>query len=198
MRARIAVSILVIMAIVSGCSDCKAAFLTALEMVDPKPMLLKAENNVVGWHDGETAFVFSLISSKDIFVAIRNNGSTSLRILWDDATIVLPGGAVSRALHGQVRIMDAQRSVAPTVVPPDADWTGVIIPVSQVQWNTASRSYVAAPMWPDPSHPKWVTAKYEAAAAYDGQQMRLTLPIQRGEQTTEYRFAFQISVARAD
>ena len=196
MRARVAIGILAIMVVLSGCSDYKPAFRSGVELVDPKPTILG--DGAAAWRDDETAFVFPVISAGSIFVAIRNNGATSLRILWDDATIVLPDGAVSKALHGQVRVMDAHLPVAPTVIPPEADWTGAVIPVSQVQWDTASRSYVTAPMWPDTSHLAWITKKYDAAAVYDGKQIRLTLPIQRGEQTAEYKFVFRINVARAD
>lgn len=196
MRARVVIGLLVIMVMVSGCSDYKPAFLSAVELVDPEPVIL--DEGAPAWRDDQTAFVFPIISASGIFVAIRNNGTTSLRILWDDATIVLPYGATSKAIHGEVRVMDAHLPVAPTVIPPEADWAGPVIPVSQIQWDAASRSYKTVPMWPDSSHLMWITKKYETAAAYDGKHIRLTLPIQRGEQTIEYRFIFRISVARTD
>lgn len=53
----------------------------------------------------------------ELFVLdIKNKTDNSISIVWDESALVTPRGTSKSILHGEVRRMDAQRSIPPTVV----------------------------------------------------------------------------------
>lgn len=67
-----------------------------------------------------------------ISLTLHNESDHPITVVWDESSMVLPGGATSRVAHRGVRAGDVHRVSPPTVVPPSAHLDEFVVPTVNV------------------------------------------------------------------
>lgn len=129
----------------------------------------------------------------DILMSLQNRSNHSVRLLWNEATMVLPDGEVSPVMTDGWRYSECRSEKPPAVVPRSASVSSMVVPCSRL--STISYEWIKGALYPV-SVP---TAAYDStvdavvglvkADTYD-RPLRFLLPIQIEGVTNEYTFGF--------
>jgi hypothetical protein len=111
---------------------------------------------------------------------LENRTEHSLQIVWDEMAYVGPTGVSSRVSPGETRVIDMEKAHPPTTVPAMASVFKVAIPNDLL--HTGSYGH-----WIE----DFVTPA--TAAAAEGKEMRLLMPIRVRDVVNEYTFVFQLN-----
>ena len=65
----------------------------------------------------------------------KNKTPKVLKVIWDESTYIAPTGKVSKIFKSGVKIIDRGQSIPPTVLPPSASYSDLVIPIENVQWG---------------------------------------------------------------
>lgn len=71
-----------------------------------------------------------------MLLVVTNNTDHSIKIDWDEAAFVMPGGRSDRVLLGNMSYAERNRSMPPTIVPKNATASTMLIPSSRVNWSS--------------------------------------------------------------
>lgn len=171
-----------------------AIALTALPTVKPnykyvfrlaKP--LESASNV--FEDERLRIAFDL--SRIVFgFTVRNKTEEPLKINWNEAAYVDPDRQSHKIMHSGVRFIERDAAQLPTIVPPGAELTDLLIPTDYVEWESGysrfSTGWKTREMFPKP----------EQGQRFDGRSLSIFLPIQTGDSVAHnYNFTFSIEIA---
>jgi len=117
---------------------------------------------------------------------LENKTEKSIRINWDEISMVSPDGRTLRIMHSGVRFIEKDKPQAPTVVPPKAKLKDVLIPTENVYYDEGiymgKFGFVGA---------GWKTKKLISNIKED-MSFGLYMPLIIGNETKEYYFSFKI------
>jgi hypothetical protein len=94
-------------------------------------------SDTMRYEDPRVSILF-LISPAGIGIDLKNNAGSSLRIKWDEAAYVNPEGETQKVMHNGVRFLERNSAQLPTIVPPLASYSDVIVPTSLVKYSNPS------------------------------------------------------------
>ncbi len=86
------------------------------------------------YNDDNVGLVFAF-SNKEIAFILRNNTESTIKVLWDESAVVIDG-MTQRIGHKNIKYADMASSHPPTVIPPLASTSDVLIPIENINYNT--------------------------------------------------------------
>lgn len=111
---------------------------------------------------------------------LENRSSQTIQLPWDEAAYVGPDGYSSRVVKGETRQLFDQQNQTPTVIPRGARVLVTAVPLTLVDASAFG-----------PSYTDFVTAT-RPASAWEGQTIRLLLPISVEGVINEYTLTFTL------
>jgi hypothetical protein len=67
-------------------------------------------------------------------ITIRNEGSVAVQLLWDQVSVTLPNGVSHRVMHEGVRLVDRDRPMVPSTIPPGGTLVDFVYPSALVHY----------------------------------------------------------------
>lgn len=116
---------------------------------------------------------FALIPEQ-IGFELANRSSVAIKIIWDECAFVDQAGRSHRVIHEGVRLLDRDKSVAPSLVPPGASIRDMFYPASYVSWTGSKWDH--APLYSDSDAVPFTLGLF------------MTLEVGAKRQTFSYRF----------
>jgi hypothetical protein len=124
------------------------------------------------------------LSETQLAFSVRNDGKSTLKILWDETVLVMPDGAAKKVLPVGTKYADATRSIPPAVIPAGTSLETAVSRVDGISfehgyWQNESLIPCGSNMDHalNPCDPK----------QYDGKQLSLLLTIEQGDKKSELR-----------
>ncbi|HOF40645.1 MAG TPA: hypothetical protein PLD73_11265 [Candidatus Hydrogenedentes bacterium] len=144
------------------------------------------------WHfsDALVAIVW-LPSTEAVSFILENKSSHSLKILWDEASLVGPDGVSHRVMHEGVRFIERNAPQPPTVVAKGAKVTDTMSPSDMVEYNETV-GWTQNPMLP---YRAGTDDPEGTAAVQIGKTIRVLLPMEIEGVVNEYTFTFTVESA---
>lgn len=131
--------------------------------------------------EDDRLMAFFVLTGKSLGVAIKNKSDQVIRIDWNQAAYVDPGGKSHPITHEGIKYAEAASSKPPTVIPPNARIEDSVLPVDHIKFGSSS----------------WLVEDLLPAAPealrLQGKDLSLYLPIEIGGKTVEYVFTFKIA-----
>lgn len=128
----------------------------------------------ISWYAGDDKFYFSLF----------NKSNHSLKIIWDDATLVRPDNSISKLIHSGINYEKRNDAQVSTTIPRGAKTTDILIPIDNIKYNNYIGWYI------EPILPQNI--KISDAEEYNGKTLKILLPIKIEDIQNEYTFLFKI------
>lgn len=199
--------LLVLLLATSGCVSYTRLFPTAslVEVVRPasarerygEQVLARVTND-----SGVTQYTFEdqmvraafVVEPTQVHFELTNKTEYSIRIIWDEVTMVLPDGRPSPVMHAGVKYTECRNSKTPSVIPKGVTITDVALPCSNVSFSYSS--WTEAPLLSG-----FETSMIEPVAdstidrirrTFTGQELSLLMPLQIEGVTNEYTFRFVV------
>lgn len=139
----------------------------------------EAEEEGYTYEDDLVQIVAVPLSSGMFVLSIDNKTEHSLQLVWDQMSFVGPDGSASAVSSGDTRIMNVgQESQPPTPIPAKASVEVTAIPNDLVSGTSVS--------------PLFSVADSANFGEYEGQNMRLIVPLQVEDTVNEYTLVFNI------
>lgn len=131
-------------------------------------------------YEDDLVRVVTIPNSTGMFIlSIENKTEHSLQLVWDQMSFVGPDGSASAVSSGDTRIMNVgQESQPPTPIPANASDEVTAIPNDLVQGTDVVPLFSASD-----------SANFDK---YEGENMRLIVPLQVEDTVNEYTFVFNI------
>ena len=121
---------------------------------------------------------------KNIVFVLQNKTDYSMKILWDEASFIKPGGSAQRVIHNGVRFAEKSQPQAPSIVPGHASLNDAVVPVDNVRYSSVASDWIIDPLLP----------KMKTNGTYaPNTTFSLLLPIQISGVTNEYTFTFTLT-----
>lgn len=136
----------------------------------------------------DTLDIGAILSPERIKLSVKNVWTSPIKILWDDASIVVSGQS-SKVIHQGVRYGDFEKPMAPTVVPPSATYSDEVVqPDREIPFSDGSWLHIGVLPKYDEGKPE--VMKYNLALRADS--LLFYLPIQIDGVEHFYKFAWRI------
>ena len=129
----------------------------------------------ISWYVGIDRFHFSLYNKSD----------HSLKIIWDDAALVMYDNSTSRLMHNGIKYDRRNESQVSTTIPHGAKLEDVLVPTENVTLN--NNGWKVNPILPQ-------NLTMEEAKNLKGEKIKVLLPIKIEDVQNEYTFVFNIDV----
>lgn len=128
-----------------------------------------------------------------ITTSVENLTEYSIQLNFGEGAIVLPSGSSDQLVTGNMSYADRNQAIQPVTVPSGASAETVLVPKSNVNFNSYSGLTVAPII-----SPSSVSGEDEAPTVEEniGKTFRLLLPIEIQDTVNEYTFAFEVLGAR--
>ncbi len=124
-----------------------------------------------------------------ISIAITNNFSSPLKIVWDDASIVVAGQA-SKVVHIGVRYEDFQKAMPPVTIPPHSTFSDEVVQPDHVFPLGVEDKWFNVGVLPQYDRGKTENARYNLSL--EGKSVSLFLPVQIEGVEHFYEFRWNI------
>ncbi|RYU93802.1 hypothetical protein [Emticicia agri] len=161
------------------------------ELVKPTP------NTALLFNDDKIEATFDIKLNGLNFV-VKNKTNETMKVIWDEASMVL-GGKAEKVTHSGIRYMEKAASQPATTVPAGASLDDMVIPTSNIYYQEGFySSYVSVAgdwktraLFPNRDYDK--PKLKEEILALRGTTFSLYLPILHQGKTLEYLFEFRIT-----
>ena len=80
------------------------------------------------------------IRKKEIGFNIKNKSNRAIKINWDEIVYISPSGAAHRVIHSGIRYIDRNKPQAPSVIPPNANFSDIIVPSDNIYYLEVPRT----------------------------------------------------------
>jgi hypothetical protein len=149
------------------------------------------------FEDSTTKFTFT-ISAKEIDFVAKNKTEQPIKIIWDEASLVIYGSA-EKVMHNGTKYIDRNNSQPPTTIPGNAHIDDLVVPTSKVYYREGyySTTYSNAGGWETndlfPTQDLKSEETKSLINASKGQEFTLYLPVRdpNGKEIG-YSFVFKI------
>jgi hypothetical protein len=172
----------------------------------PAP-LARGDSSRYRYEDELIEFQVTSLPTHFLFV-LRNKSTSTLKLLWDEATYIDPSRRVSKVLHQGARFADPNLAQAPSVIPPETHLTDVIYPSEKAlyresvsMFGTSTSGWEHRPLLEPATEVVRRTADASSrvadfttrARSVFGTRMGVLLPLQVEGVTHEYTFWFEVT-----
>lgn len=119
---------------------------------------------------------------------LKNNASSSIKVLWDDMAFVGINGESHRVIHKGIKYSEKEKEQAPSIVARNAELHDLLIPTDNIYYKKSWEKWSANPFIID----TFYSPEDEASQRPDGKKIQILLPIIINEKRYEYQFIFEI------
>ena len=120
--------------------------------------------------------------------ALKNNATSSIKIIWDDMAFVGLDGKSMRIIHKGIKYDDKTSPQAPSVVSRNSKIIDYIIPSDRIYYNQSLSKWSAFPFVSDVLY----SPDDETSQHPDGEKIQILFPVIINEKRYEYQFVFEI------
>lgn len=132
-----------------------------------------------------------VVGSSSLSFVMENKTDHSIRVIWDEAAYVDPGGMSHRIMHSGVKYIDRSEPQPPTVVVRKGKIDDVIVPVDNVYFTGGYGGWAESPLLPISGYT--AEQRRQAAYGYVGKSIQVLLPLQIEQVVNDYIFRFRIN-----
>lgn len=142
------------------------------------------ESSDLRYEDDKMKILF-IPSSGGINFTIENKMDEPIKIDWNQVAFIDSQGSSSKTMHSGVRFIEKDSSLPPTIVPPTAKVTDVIVPISNISYDGGryGSGWSVKPLFPETG---------PEAEALQGTPFGVFMPIEVNSKMKNYMFKFQI------
>ena len=119
---------------------------------------------------------------------LKNNASSSIKILWDDMAFVGLNYDSHRVIHKGIKYSEKEKEQAPSIVARNTELHDLLIPSDNIYYKKSWEKWSARPFVDDFLY----SPEDEASQRPDGKKIQVLLPIIVNEKRYEYQFVFEI------
>jgi|GEM_PF-5949119 len=124
------------------------------------------------------------LSRASIGFILRNKTDNPIVVDWNQVSYVDALNQSHKVMHGNVRYVERDRALPPSVIPPDASLTDVVLPVDYVSYSSGRNGgWVTDEMFPNAN----------AGRQLEGKRIAVFLPLIPNGTVKNYNFVFSIS-----
>lgn len=107
----------------------------------------KSSHDYPNVYETESFYIQFTKVTNQIEFTLKNKTESPLKIIWDNCVYIGLDGKTSRIAHWGVKYADLDKSMVPTVIPPEITIKEGIIPSNNVEWGFRSWvvSYIISP-----------------------------------------------------
>jgi len=122
--------IIVVVGVLMGCATAPSGPTRRLTLIDEgtppagPPLGIQAQFRTVQLAGNRTALGLTL----------RNQGTVAVQVPWDQVTIMMPNGVSSRVVHEGVRLMERDRPMVSSTIPPGGALVDFVYPSGLVRF----------------------------------------------------------------
>ena len=138
----------------------------------------------ISWFVGYNKFYFTLY----------NKSNHALKIIWDDATLVMPDNSISKLMHSGVKYSQRNDAQVATTVPRGAKIEDMLVPTENVIYIDNIGWYEM----PILKNSFDTDAEMKKAELMKGKVMRVLFPIKIEDVQNEYTFIFTINDVKVE
>lgn len=121
---------------------------------------------------------------KNLVFVLQNKTDYSMKVLWDEASFIKPGGSAQRVLHNGVRFVEKSQPQAPSVIPGHATLNEAIVPSDNIRYSSIAGEWIVDPL---------LEGMKRKDSFASGSTFSVLLPIQISGVTNEYTFTFTLT-----
>jgi hypothetical protein len=126
------------------------------------------------------------IGETQIGFDIQNKTDSGIKINWDELSMIYPTGTSSRVIHSGIRLMDRNAPQAPTIIPPNAKVSDILIPSENIY-------YLSGQYGGWNYHPLFGG---DNSLAWNDKEFSIYFPLEIKGSKKEYNFKFKINVSQ--
>lgn len=159
-------------------------------------LLKPKEDSLLSYEDEKVKISFSITRTSIHFV-LKNKTNENMKLLWDEAAIVLLGSA-EKVAHKGVKYLDRALSQPPTSIPPGASLDDLVVPIENVYYRQGfyGKYYSDPGGWEERdlfvSNDLNRQDVKDAIFKLKGSTFSLYMPLQHKSSLLEYNFEFLI------
>lgn len=159
---------------------CSGLYNARLEMVEPQ--------NGLSFQDDTLQIAFAPFISDSLNSKIQNLSQENIKIIWEEALLTDPSGLDLPLIPLRDEEISPGLTAKPSLLEPGEIIEQKLIPRENIYYNLQARSYRSFPIV--------VTDNplYSHVREYQGQSIKLLLPVQIGAEIREYFFEFVIDL----
>ncbi len=139
---------------------------------------LNSSPESLSFSDDLISIIF-VIGDKDINFEIQNKTDNGIKIIWDNISLIYKDGRASRVIHKGTRLMDRNNSQVPSMIPPKAKISDLLIPSENITYTAGFWNY-------------WSLFKEENNQSISEKRFRIYFPLEIKGDTKEYTFRFKL------
>lgn len=132
--------------------------------------------------ENEEFFIEWVPTKRQVAFKLRNKTDKTIKILWNQASFIFPGEEVSGVFHQGVKYADRNKKIQPSLVPPKAELSDVVVPTRTVYYSEPTEY----------SSGGWEVSPFLSNEG-EKQEFQVILPIKHDNNTVRYRFYFSAS-----
>lgn len=138
----------------------------------------------ISWYVGSDRFYFTLY----------NKSNHALKIIWDDATLVMPDNSISKLMHTGVKYSQRNEAQVATTIPRGAKIDDMLVPTE----NVVYLDYIGWHVVPMFKYSFDTDNEMRKAESMKGNVMRVLLPVKIEDIQNEYTFVFTINDVKTE
>lgn len=139
------------------------------------------------YKDDKISIKFNVRISELSFM-LSNNSNETMKINWDDLSLVV-NGVADKVTHRGIRYLEKAALQPPTSIPPGASIDDFVLPINKAKF-TAYQKWVHEDLFPIEDSYKADIRK--SILNNKGSEFSLYFPLEFGGKVTEYTFVFRI------
>ncbi len=139
-------------------------------------------------YEDEYMKILWFVGSDKFYFTLYNKSNHALKIIWDDATLVMPDNSISKLMHNGVKYSQRNEAQVATTIPRGAKIEDVLVPTENVIYSDLLGWFVS------PMFKYSLSSDYEMekAKSMKGEVLKVLLPIKIEDIQNEYTFVFTI------
>jgi len=148
----------------------------------------------MSFNDDKIDIVFS-IDEQEINFTLKNKTKDTLKIIWDNATIVL-NGKVNKTIHKGVKFINKNEAQPASTIPPNAEIDDLLIPTEHIFYNNIYNQWDCFGLFPTDNRNSSLFPDENITKVIlnsKGVKFGLYLPIEYQGKIMDYNFEFQIA-----
>jgi hypothetical protein len=158
--------------------------------------MTKPNQSVANTFEDEFIKIMFAISPESLRFSLTNKSDNPIKLKWNESAYVDANSESHRVMHAGVRYIERDKELPPTIIPPNAKVSDLVIPVDQVRFGTnkwyesqTDRHWYQKPLFPKPDK--------KEASAYKGRSFSVFFPLEIDGQVKNYTFTFTIEITQA-
>lgn len=119
-------------------------------------------------------------TKQEFSIVVENKTNKRISLVWDESALILPDGFIDKLIPDGTRFIDAEKTVLPTVIPPNAKALKMFCTNKQVNYHFESygaKGWVVYNLFPYKPHNKEALMNYYSFLTKD--YLKIYLPFKQ-------------------